>query len=148
LTIESGLVSLLKSFGAVTAIVGAGTTAKIRPYKLWQKDALPAVIVAVNSEEPDNDLSHHGGLVKADVSVIACAAEMIDARALAAACRTNSTSNPGEGLEGFSGLVGDVTINSIASGTRMPNFISFGDDSDEGYYVVDAHYTVIYQESI
>jgi hypothetical protein len=73
---------------------------------------------------------------------------MIDARALAEACRTDSMTNPGGGLEGYSGNVGTVVINSIASGVRMPNFIPFGDDSDEGYYVVDAHYTVLYQESI
>lgn len=151
MAIEAALVTLLKSYAAVTAIVGHGDDAHIRPYKLWQKDNLlesDALLIRVNSENPENDLSHHGGLVVADVSVISCSLTLANARRLAEACRTNMTANPGEGLEAYDGLSASVQIESIASGTRSPDFVPFSDDSDEGFYIVDAHYSVLYQETV
>lgn len=149
--IEAALRTLLISFPTVTAIVGTGTSARIRPYKLWQKDELAvsdAIIIRVNTEEPQNDLSGSGGQVMADVSVLSCSSTLRNARTLAECCRTNLMANPAEGLEAFDGNMASVAIGQILSGARSVDFIFYGDDSDEGYYVVDAHYSVTYTEAI
>lgn len=160
MAIEAALVTLLKTFGAVTAIVGSGDAACIRPYKLWQKDNLKtsdAIVIEVNSEEPQNSLDFRGGLIVADVSVKSVSEQLDGARVLAGACRDNGTSSEtthSTGLEAWppdentNNVIAGVQIDGISSGTRQVSFVYYSDESDEGYYIVDSHYTVIYQETV
>ncbi len=147
MSIEDSIRTQLLTKTAVTAIAGT----HIRPYKLDQKqdniETSPAIIVQVNRETPLNDLSHTGGLIEADVSIICCAKELADARALAEAVRVNGN-NPGDGLAGSEWTQSGITVESCCLVFTEPNYIPFRDDSDEGFYLMDAHYTLLYGETI
>lgn len=146
--IEACLRAQLLTLSAVTALVGSGASARIRPYRLWQKDDISAgaaLIVRVNRDEPQNDLTHRGGVVISDVSIIACAETIEQARALAEAVRANGT-DPGTGMAGSEFVAAGVTVESCCLTFSEPDFVPYGDDSDEGFFVVEAHYSVIYGE--
>lgn len=148
--IEASIRAKLLTLSAVTALVGSGAAARIRPYKLWQKDDVSgdgALIVRVNREEPQNDLTYRGGLVRGDVSIVACAETIEAARALAAAVRSNNT-DAGTGLAGSDWELADVTVQSCLHTFNEPDFIPYSDDSDEGYFVVDSHYELMYEETL
>lgn len=152
MSIEKSIRSKLLLQSSVTAIVGSGTSARIRPYKLWQKDDItesPAVVIRVNREEDQNDMEYEGGLIIADVSVVAIAMELEDTRDLAKRIKTNNT-NPGTGLAHgeWNTLAVPLNVQSCCCLYTEYDFIFFGDDSDEGYYVADTHYTIIYDETI
>lgn len=152
MSIEASIRAKLLHQTAVTAIVGSGSAARIRPYKLWQKDDISsgaAIIVSVNREEDQNDLECEGGIVIADVSVICVAQEREDARALARAVKTNGSS-PGTGLahSEWNEATAPLNVQSCCYVFAEHGFVPYGDDSDDGYYFSDCHYTVIYDEAI
>ncbi len=150
MSIEDSIRAQLLTKTAVTAIVGTSTAARIRPYKLWQKDNIAtgsAILFRVNRETPQNDLTHTGGLVEADVSIISCAQELADARALHEAVRLNGT-NPGTGLAGDEWSLLGIDVQSCCLVYADPDFQFYRDDSDEGFYLMDAHYTLLYGETI
>lgn len=152
MTIESSIRARLLNLAAVTAIVGSGSDARIRPHKLWQKDDLkdgPAIMVVVNREEDQNDLNCEGGLIIADISVMCVANTNDAARSLAKAVKYNGTS-PGTGLAHaeWNLPTAPLAVESCCYVYTECGFVFFADESDEGYYYADCHYTVIYAESV
>ena len=152
MSLEASIRAKLLNQSAVTAIVGSGSSARIRPYKLWQKDNMrdgPAIIIKVNREEDQNDLACEGGIVIADVSVMCGAEEMSDTRALMRAVKTNNTV-PGTGLahSDWNETGYPLNVQSCCFVYAEYDFMPYGDDSDEGVYVADCHYTVIYDDAI
>lgn len=152
MSIEASIRAKLLNQSAVTAIVGSGSNARIRPYKLWQKDELkdgPAIIIKVNREDDQNDIECEGGTVIADVSVICIAEERADSRALMRAVKYNGTT-PGTGLAhgNWNEAASPLEIESCCFVYAEFDFTFYSDDSDEGYYWADCHYTVIYTEAI
>jgi hypothetical protein len=152
MSIEASVRAKLLNQSAVTSIVGSGGNARIRPYKLWQKDDIrtgPAIIIKVNREEDQNDLECEGGIVISDVSVICIAEERADARALAQAVKFNGTA-PGTGLahSAWNELTVPLDVQSCCFIYAEYDFTPYSDDSDEGFYWADCHYTVIYTEAI
>jgi len=143
--IEESLRRLLITFDAVTAIVGSGSAARIRPDRLHESDTLPAVVIEVDDEDHANDLDGLGGLVHAAVNVKCRAATKSRARALAAAVARNGTS-PGTGLAGYSGAAGDQTIDGILE-HETTSYHDDDDGDDQGYYDVDCEYTCIFQDA-
>lgn len=146
--IEESLRLQLLTKPTVTALVGNGSDARIRPYKLWQKDDLengPAIIVRVNREEHQNDMDDTGGLVIGDVSIVACAETLRVARSVSEAVRLNGG---GGGLAGDEWNAAGVEVAGCALTYSQADFVSYGDDSDEGFYVVDSHYTVSWYEGV
>ena len=148
MSIEASIRAKLLNQSAVTAIVEQ----RIRPYKLDQKDDIrtgAAIIIKVNREEDQNDLGCEGGIVIADVSVICVASKREDARALARAVKVNGNV-PGTGLahSEWNEFTVPLDVQSCCFTYAEYDFTPYADDSDEGYYWADCHYTVIYTEAI
>ena len=142
-TIEQAVVTALQGMTAVTAI-----TSQIRPMKFAFRDDInsgPGVLVFPEQEDMQVDLSGRGGAESMQMLVRCASLTMIQSRNLAEACRNNGT-NPGTGLEAFSGTVAGMVIQMITIDTKTFDFIFFGTHTDEGYYVVDLHCTVDYSE--
>lgn len=103
--IEDRLIAQLKTQAAVTAIVGAGSSARIRPGVLAQGDVYPAITIVLESETPETDLQDLGDVeeeaVRSVFQVCALATSHRQARLLQKAIQRNGTS-PGTGLAGFS----------------------------------------------
>lgn len=114
---------------AVTALVGSGSSARIRPDKFHEEDGtLPAILIEVDNESPQNDLTGRGGLRLGDVTITCRAATRQGARALAEAIRVNGT-NPGTGLAGYAGASFDAVLDGIAEAYQPK-----GVGNDKGYY--------------
>lgn len=150
-TIEENLGRLLLTFSGVTALTGTGDAARIRPDRLHQDETIPAkkgaVIIEVDNEDPQNDLSGTGGLVYANVNLVCRAHEKAIARTLAEAIRTNDT-DPGTGLAGYSGTPsGGSQIDAVLEDSQ-PTFTPREEGRDEGWYDVNCSYIVSHREVI
>jgi hypothetical protein len=150
--IEQALCTLLKTFGAVTAIVGTGADARIRPFRLDQGDiddnggVRDSIVIRPVHEDHLNDLSGVGGLVKSRIQVIAISEVPINARTLAEAVRVNGT-DPGTGLAGYDGAPDSVTIQSAMLDAKDFAEAPYDDDSDRSFFAVISNYIVEYNET-
>lgn len=148
--LEANLRTLLLTFSGVTALTGTGDSARIRPDRLHKDDVIPAtkgaVIIEIDNEDPQNDLSGKGGLVFADVNLVCRAHTKAIARTLAEAIRLNGN-DPGTGLAGYSGTVGTDKIDAVLEAVSS-TFTPEDDGSDEGWYDVYCSYTVSHTEVV
>ena len=150
--IEQALCTLLKTFDAVTAIVGTGANARIRPFRLDQGDiddnggVRDAIVIRPAREEHLNDLQGRGGLVRARMQIIAISEIPLSARALAEAIRTNGQ-DPGTGLAGHEGTYDGVEIQSAMLDSADFDEAEYGDDSDRSFFAVISNYIVEYTET-
>ncbi len=146
--LEADLRAYLLTLTPVTALVGTGATARIRPDRLHESDdrTQPAVIIEVDSEDPENDLMGVGGLVYASVNLRCRALEKEDSRSLAEAIRLNGT-DPGTGLAGFSGTAGSMSIDAVLENTST-SFVKDDDGSDQGFYDTNCLYEISHSEVI
>lgn len=136
MTIEEAIRAKLLTMSAVTAI-----TSTIRPDELSQKDVAPgqaAIIISVEDEEFDNDLSGTTNLVAARVIVSTVSGKRSMARSLAEAVRANGT-NPGTGLAGCTVTTGSLLFQAMLE-KRSAGFVANDDGSESGYYSVDSVY--------
>lgn len=143
--IEETLVAFLKTLDAVTAIVGTGDDAKIRPDRLEEFDDRPAIKMEIDDEDPQNDLIGIGGLVYADVSIFSSARTKTAARALAEAIRINGT-DPGTGLAGVKTTVGGVKFDAVLESTQM-DYMPLADGSARGNWSINSLYVVSFTET-
>lgn len=144
--VEESLRVLLLTLTPVTAIVGTGASARIRPDRLHQGDTLPAIIVEIDNENHRNTLAGTGGLVYADVTLTCRADTKAASRALAEAVRLNGT-DPGTGFAGYSGTVNGQDLDIVLD-DEVATFIRADDGSDQGYYDVLQSYEVSFTEVI
>lgn len=143
--IEATLTTYLKTLGAVTAIVGTGNDARIRPDRLEESDSRPAIAIEIDDEDPQNSLDGLGGLVYADVSIFSSARTKTAARALAEAIRLNGT-DPGTGLAGVCTTVGGVQFDAVLESTQV-DYKSLNDGSGQGNWTVNSLYVVSFTET-
>lgn len=143
MSLEGDIRAALLDMSAVTALVGTGDSARIRPYKLYKDDdkSEEHIIIEVDDEEKANDLSGVGGLEFATVTIDCRAITAAQADALAEAVRVNGA-DPGTGLAGYSGAAFDAVLESQAK-----SIIPFDDASNRTWYVVAQEYTVIDTET-
>ncbi len=139
--VEADIRTALLAMSAVTGLVGASSLARIRPDRLHEDDTLPAVIVEVDSEVPQNDISGVGGLRISSVNLICRATTRAGSRALAEAVRTNGT-NPGTGLAGYAGASLDAVLETMTTA-----YVPKDDGSDQGWYDTNMDFTVIQTET-
>lgn len=137
-----GLKGLLLTKSAVTALVGT----RLRFDQLSEKDILPALVIDVQSEENESDLSGAGGLITAVVELRAIAATKKTAADIAEAIRTNGT-DPGTGLQGYTGPAVDADIRAAWLDGRDFEFVESGDGKDSGYHVCKSTYRIQFVES-
>lgn len=133
--IEADLRTYLLTKPGVTAFAGD----RIRPDQLDEADVKPAIIIAVDEEEPQNDLDGDGGLVKATVAIASLAVRRSDSRQLAEQVRL--------ALAGYSGTAGSSTIRSIFD-SSVTVYSPKDDGSDEGFFSTEQQYTVWYSETV
>jgi len=133
----------LLAMDAVTALVGTGATARIRPFTLDESDDLSEshIVIDIDSETPQNDISGVGGLVYASVTVSCRALRLQDANALAQAVRVNGT-DPGTGLAGITAATFDAVLDSTATGITW-----YGDHSQRKWHDVAQDYTMSFSET-
>ena len=112
--------SALLTFDAVTALVGTGSSSRIYPDAFDENEVtMPAILVEVDSDDPQNDLSGRGGLRIGMVTITCRAATRQGSVALADAVLGNGM-NPQTGLRAYAGSGWDAdTVNSIVT-TRVP----------------------------
>lgn len=133
--IEADLRTFMLTKAGITAFVGD----RIRPDQLDEADVLPAIIVAVDDEEQQNDLDGDGGLVKSTIAVMCMAPLRRDSRALAEHVRLS--------LAGFAGTAGSSTIRAVMNGSAT-TYTPKGDGNDSGFYTTEQEYTVWYSETV
>lgn len=136
------LVTVLRTFSAVTAVVGTGTAARIRPARFRRVETLPAIAIEILSNDPQNTLDGKGGLNFATVAITCRAVEPDDAMSLAQKIRTNST-NPGTGLAGYSGS----PLDAVCTSDPVVGFTYADDSSDQGWWDAVSEYDLIFTET-
>ncbi len=146
--LEVDLRTLLLTFTPVTALVGTGDSARIRPDRLNEADddSQPHILIHIVNEEPQNDLSGRGGLVYADVDIECRAKTKAKSRAVAEAVRLNGT-DPGTGLAGYTGTPSDTVTDGVLEDVQTA-IIDAKDGSDQEYYTTVCRYVVCHQEVI
>ena len=147
MAVEADLRTLLLTLNAVTALVGTGDSARIRPDKLAQgdDDSLQAIIIEVDDERPQNDLSGTSLRRYADVTIRCQARTKAQARAVALAVKLNGT-DPGTGLAGYTGTVSG-TLYSIYLEDEQTSMSPVEEGSDEAYYNLFSNYVVTWAEA-
>jgi hypothetical protein len=147
--IEEALRAFLVTLDAVTALTAVGTTGdyRIRPDRLEEDDdeRQEHVIIEVDQERPQNDLSGKGGLVYADVTLRCRGPTKKRARALAEAVRVNGT-DPGTGLAGYEGAAGELAIGAVLEDQQASESPA-GDGSDRRTYDVFCSYEISFSEA-
>lgn len=146
--VEEALRELLISFEAVAALTAVGTTGDylIRPDRLEQDDdeTQPHVVIEVDREDPQNDLTGKGGLVYAEVTIRCRDRTKAGARALAEAIRRNDT-DPGTGLAGYHGTISGFSLDAVLEDTQIA-FVPETDGSSRGWWDVFQSYMVSFAE--
>lgn len=117
----------LAGMTAVTAIVGDGSAARIRPDRPYQGESPPLIIVEIDSEDIENDLTGRADRVQFTATITCRDSSRSRARQLAEAVRTNGT-DPGTGLAGYSGTF-DAWLESIDDANAWR-----GTGGDEAFY--------------
>ncbi len=148
MSVEADLRTLLLTLSAVTTLVGTGDDARIRPDKLAQDDddTKQAIIVEVDDERPQTDLTGTSLRRYADVTLRCQARTKAQARAVAVAVKLNGT-DPGTGLAGYSGTVSG-TVYSIYLDDEQTSMSPVEEGSDEAYYYVFSNYVVTWAEAV
>lgn len=109
--IVDSLRTALLTMGAVTALVGTGADARIRP-RFQQKEVIPAngsILIEVDDEVHLNDISGQGGREMTEITLTFRAPTRPASLALAEAARVNGT-DPGTGLAAYGATPIDVRI--------------------------------------
>lgn len=145
MSLEADIRTALLGMSAVTALVGTGSSARIRPYMLDDRDDKTEehIIVEVDLAEPANDLMGKGGLTFADVNISCRAMTPALAAALATAVKRNGT-NPGTGLAGYSGS--STTFDAWLDG-EVTSKVFWDDGSQRAWYTVEQSYRMVYTEA-
>jgi hypothetical protein len=141
--LETAIRSVLKSLPAVTAIVGEGDAARIRPDVLDEDDVLPAIGIEVRADEERNALDESDDAGRADVAVICRATTRRASRELANAARTNNTT-PSSGLAGWEGIAGGLTL-SLIFDSQETGFTEADDASGTGWYDTEILFVALYE---
>lgn len=140
-TLEEAVRAMLLSFPAVTALVEQ----RVRPDVFDRSDRPPALLVQVDDELIADDIEGRGGLVTATVVIEALDYTRLGSRLLEQAIRTNGT-NPGTGLQGYRGQVGQFHIRGCTLARRKPFFVERMTEEDRDWYGIACHYTIDYHE--
>ena len=84
----TGVIALLKATAGVTALVGTGDNARIYPLERPQTEGLPAIVVKIQSDDPQDTKDGSATLTINTTAVYCMASTYLGARNLAAAVKT------------------------------------------------------------
>ncbi len=142
MALEGDIRTALLTLSAVTALVGTGAAARIRPYKLEQSDDWTAasIVVEVDNRDHLNDLSGTSARAMVDVNLSCRAMTRSAANALAAAVRLNGT-DPGTGLHGYDGAAFSSWLEDDTA-----SILHFDDGSDRDWQTVEMSFKMTHAE--
>lgn len=145
MSLDGDIRTALLAMSAVTDLVGTGDSARIRPFMLDDRDDKTEehIIIEVDTQRPQNDITGIGGLTYADVNISCRAMTPTLARALAVAVKRNGTS-PGTGLAGYggSGTSFDAVLEDEVAGRTL-----WADGSQRAWYTVEQSYVISFTEA-
>jgi len=147
--VVESLIAALKTFSAVTDLVGSGNDARIYAW-LKQDVTIPdngTIIVELDSTDHSNDLLGQGGLEYHDVNILCRAPTPAAATVLAEAIRVNGT-DPGTGLAGYSATPIDTLIDATLTDTTGPTPAARLDGSANGLFDVNMTWQVSQNEVV
>ncbi len=134
------IIAVLRGLSAVTALVGAGTSARVYEDNAPRETTAAHIIVEVDNDRSLNDITGKGGMRIGNVNLICRSASRVGADALAEAVRNNGTT-PGTGLAGYTGSTFDSVWEDVSAG-RSPK----GDASAGWWYDANVSLLVIATE--
>ncbi len=149
MSIEEDIRTALLAMSAVADFNGSGSADEmvIRYGHQEVDDDItdPHIIIDIDSDAPETDLSGSGGLNYAELTITCRALTMALSKSLATAVKLNGTS-PGTGLMGF----GDNTtaFNAIQLNHEVRSQEGFGDNSERFWDVTIQDWTVGYNEDV
>ena len=145
MSLEGDIRTALLAMNAVTALVGTGSSARVRPYHLDDRDDKTEehIIIEVDNRQPENDITGIGGLTFADVNISCRAMTPTLATALGTAVKRNGTT-PGTGLAGYggSGTAFDSWLEDEVTG-KTP----WDDGSQRQWFTVEQSYRMCFTEA-
>jgi hypothetical protein len=148
MSLEGDIRTALLTMSEVTALVGTGDSARIRPEQLASIDARTEehIIIEVDDQPRENTLDGTNGcFVNPSVNLSCRAMTRKAARALAAAVKLNGT-DPGTGLAFYGG---SGTAFSSWVEDETPSTITWKDGSKERiWYTVELSLRVQYTEAV
>jgi len=141
MSFSTDFVAFLKSKSTVTSLVGSGANARIRPTKLKQGDALPAIRYVVTSGAGHEDLLGPVGVRQPNLQIDCYGSTRSAAEALGDAVRDAL-------LAFWRGTMGSTTVKGINLVNRFWMFESSEDGSDSGKHREVLIFDVVHSESI
>jgi len=145
--IEADLRTVLLTYSALTALVGTRIHPDVLPQQSDEEDnseTLPAVVIDVMDETPQNTLDGGDGMVVANVGVRCFALTKALARQVAEAIRVNGT-DPGTGLAAHTGYA-DGGFDGIHIRTEF-DVHPLDDGQDRVFYEVSGMYQLTFSQT-
>lgn len=138
--------ALLLTLNSVTALVGAGAEARIRPGNLDENDDYPAIVVNIERQSNDQDLDSEAGLVEATVMITCLSYDVTEAWSLREKVRVNDT-DPGTGVAGYRGtpITIDIDVSHVGD---VHDSAPLDDGSDRYVHAVGSEYTIWFNEPV
>jgi len=133
------LVTFLKAQSSITDLVGSGAAARIRPAKLKQREAVPAIRYVIPSAESAEGLSGPVGVCSPNLQIDCYGRTKKLANELGEAVRLS--------LQGFRGMMGSTFVNSITLPNQMELYEEPIDSSDEGVHRKMLQFLVFHSEA-
>jgi len=130
---RSGLVSLLRAEGTVTAIVAQ----RVYVTKAPQTAKLPFVVIDQNDTEEFNSIDGTGKLRRMGFVVDCIASTSVEAETLGNAVR--------EYLDDFTGVAGTFTVDAVMMNGEHGGYDPPNDGSDGGFHIITLDLDVFYQ---
>ena len=146
MSLSGDIRTALLAMNAVTALVGTGAAARIRPDRLDDRDDKNEehVIIEIDRMTPQNDLTGTGGLTYAEVNISCRAATRTQVDALATAVKRNRT-DPGTGLAGYGGS--GTAFHAVLE-DEVDSETSREDGSQWTWYTVEQTYVMSFAEDV
>lgn len=147
MAIETDLRTVLLTYTALTALVGTRIYPDVLPQQSDDEDqseTLPAVVIDVMNETPQNSLDGGDGMVVANIGVRCFALKKSVARQVAEAVRVNGT-QPGTGLASHTEYAGGG-FDAIHETTEF-DVHPVGNGADDVFYEVSGIYQVTFPQT-
>jgi hypothetical protein len=146
-SVEADLRTFLLTLNTVTALVGTGDAARIRPDVLWEEDdkTEEAIIIEVDNEDILTTIDGKGGRRMADVTLRCRARTKAEARALSEAVRVNGA-DPGTGMAGMVETINGTVYDAWLEDEQL-SATPVAEGSDQFYYDVFSNYRVTWLET-
>lgn len=146
MSLSGDIRTALLTMDAVTALVGTGDAARIRPDRLDDRDDKDAdhIIVEIDRSVPQNDVSGLGGLTYSEVNISCRGPTRTRSDALGVAVKRNGT-DAGTGLAGYGS---NATAFHAVLEDEVDIEVPREDGSQRTWYTVEQTYVMSQSEDV